>query len=273
MGRRKGSPTVDYNRQDPITETLERATQSRLMRSPKLYVASIGFFGLLLVGAVYVLLVPASSTPGAGGTAAPATAPATSVPPVTAAPVATDCPSAEAQDVAPETLILTTFETQWQPTAGTLYPSSQSGGPVSATVPASCFTRTPEGALYSAASFNIAAGSAVTPTDRIAVVEARASRTGVYDQLMEELVKQPNIAGPSGTASQWHIVGYRWLAYSPSAAQVEFQLTRPDGKSVGMMQSVVWESNDWLVVVPPLNSQLYRTDLSRVVYTPWGPPA
>lgn len=273
MGRRKGAPSIDYDA--TIGRAHERAMETWFMRSKVTWVLSIGVLVAAAACGVYVFVFTSPPAPRAGGEAAPA-APVTAPEPgpVTAAPADTGCQLQPGAEVAPETLILTTFQTQWQPTLGALYPTSETAGPISAAWPGSCFARTPEGALYSAASFNVAVGASVTPGDRIAVVQARASRTGVYDQLMDQLTTQPNIAGAMGTSSQWRITGYRWLAYSPDAARVELQLIHPsDGKKVGMVQDLVWESNDWLVVVPPLNDQLYRTDLSRVTYTPWGPPA
>lgn len=273
IGRRKGSPSVDYD--EAVGKVHDRAMETRFMRSKAMWVLSVGLLVTVAAAGVYVFLFTSPPTPRVGGEvkAAP-TVQAAPPGPVTAAPAVTGCRPQPAADGAPEDLVRTTFQTQWSPTLGALYPSSESGGPSTPAWPAHCFARTPEGALYSAGSFNVAVGASVTPGDRISVVQARASRTGVYDQLMDQLHNQPSIAGAMGTTSQWRITGYRWLAYSPDAAKVELQLVRPgDGTKVGMAQELVWESDDWLVVVPPLNAQLYRTDLSQVVYTPWGPPA
>jgi hypothetical protein len=172
--------------------------------------------------------------------------------------------------VAPETLVLTQYQTTWTAgPQGVLLPGSDTGGSAG-----SCFTRTPEGALYSAGSFYIQVGALADPSERIALVQQRASHTGAYDQLMDQLSQNPKIAGAAATTSQLRVIGYRWVGYSPDTAQLELQFAWTNGTSgtVQMAAQLVWEG-DWKVVVPSLNSPLYRPAPEQTVYTPWGPSA
>ena len=243
-------------------------------------------FGLIMMAALVYLAVapffdnPAPAAPDAGETAA--TAVPTTVPdsgsggvavPPQGSPAAVGCPEQERREVAPETVVLTLFDTQWRPTGSALLPTTDAAGPSKPGPAPACYSRTPEGALYSAAAFYTLAEDTIGPADAVALVEARVSRSGAYDEAISELQSDDRIADSHVPAHR--IIGYRWMGYTPDLAQVEFQYLWTAGPRADttftITSQVVWEANDWLIVAPNKNSQLHIPPSTGVVYTPWGP--
>lgn len=250
------------------------------MHSQGTLVASAMVLIAILAAGLYVLIVPAD-TDGPGepardqpGAAAPAPVDDQKFP--VADPAVNLCPEQPAKGVAPETLVLAAYSTSWVVENGWLVPQSTDAGPAVATHPRACFARTPEGALYSLATFFTESLAAVSTDEQIRLVQARAARTGSYEQMMQEVAKDPSLVEVTGQPTV-RITGYRWLGYTPDMAQIELQflrLTGPRaGASVRMTVDAVWETNDWLVVVPNENTQIYRPGNTQTVFTPWGPPA
>lgn len=274
--RRRGAPSRDFETAQPGTG---RRFVSWLTTSRRLLVFALVLAAVMAGGVVYLVLVPQQEPKAIAGDYAAGAVPLPSVPavPVDPPPSEALCAPRDAQEVPPETLVLSSYDTTWALDDGVLLPRSDAAGPDVPEPMRACYTRTPEGALYSAASFYIASGAAVSPQDRIDLVRLRASRTGAYAQLMDQLAADPSTAGVAGTTSQLRVIGYRWLGYTPDTASLELQFLRvtsaQEQSTVQMAMDLVWEGNDWLAVVPSLNSQLYRPAPSQVVYTPWGPPA
>lgn len=265
-------PTEDL---DPRAPGLFRRSWQRFATSRGTLVFSILFLSLLVLAGVYAALLPTPSNSEPDTL----TAPSQELPaelPVAAQPDLALCPEQARQDVAPETLVLTAYDTQWAPTGAVLLPSSAAAAPLNAGAIPACYPRSPEGALYSAGEFYLLSGAASSATENIAIVQARASRTGAYQQLMTQLQANPASAEPTGSVPPTQVIGYRWLGYTPDLAQVEIQFLWTGGSRAGqtfaVTQQLVWESNDWLVVVPNPNTQIHLPPSTDIIYTPWGPP-
>jgi hypothetical protein len=173
-------------------------------------------------------------------------------------------------DVPPETLVLATFDTTWSPVGQSQAPSSPAAGPLIAAPFASCFARTPEGSLYAIASFVAEASEAPQNAERLALVQARVSRAGNYDKLVESLSRPGETTGqPLSKVS-----GYRWVQWSPEVAVVELQFTVLTGDLAGKQTSTVfqavWQDNDWLIVVPNEGDQIHQAGTNLRTFTTWG---
>lgn len=263
----------------------------RIRRAGRWYMQSTGTLvasGLLLLvlaaGAVYLAVVPPATPSAASGrpTAAPAgdsAGPAAQDGPDALAPGPGLglCPAQDPVAVAPESVVLAMYDTHWDQLNGALVPSSQTGGPINTGAPRTCFARTPEGALYSLASFFIEVDAAPDTAARVDLIQARASRGGAYQQLMDQLQTAPSIADTPAGQPLVRLTGYRWLGYTPDTAQLELQYQRLSGPQantpVRTTVQAAWESNDWLVVVPTQDTVLHQPGSEQTTYTPWGPPA
>ncbi|HEX6681300.1 MAG TPA: hypothetical protein VF062_00780 [Candidatus Limnocylindrales bacterium] len=282
MFRRKGAPAEDRDPRQP--GRLRRAGQW-YMASTGTLVASATLLCIILAGGIYLVLVPAPtvSDQPSRSAARPAVtvasgAPEQVAPALPAAdPAASLCPKQRRVDMSPETVVLAMYDTQWEQSGGALVPRSDGGGPATTTAPRSCFTRTPEGALYSLATFFTQSTMATDAAARITLTQARASRTGAYQQLMDALQVDPNIAANVGAQPELRITGYRWIGYTPDTAHLELRYQAMTGAQAGvpiaMILEATWESNDWLIVVPSPNAVLHQPGSAQTTFTPWGPPA
>lgn len=280
MFRRKSAITED---RDPRRPGRIRRAGDWYLRSNATLIASGLLVLVLLAGVVYLVVVPPpdAGTPGRGDTVVPTTTGAPDaadlgepalVPP---APTANFCPDQDRIELAPETVVSARYDTLWEPSGGAALPRSDGAGPRNPEEPRSCFARSPEGALYSLATFFIESLAAPDAQSRIRLVQARASRSGAYQQLMDQLGSDPGIAVGTGPQPQMQIVGYRWVGYTPDSAQLDLHLVKFDGARVApvvITAEAIWEANDWLVVVPNQSSVLHPPGAEQADYTEWGPP-
>ena len=125
-------------------------------------------------------------------------------------------------------------------------------------------------------AFFQASQAAADAQARIELIQSRASRSGAYGQLLAQLQADPSTATASGSVPDVRVIGYLWSGYSPDVAQYRIEWMRTSGASVGqtvaMTVNLVWEANDWMVVVPGQDSQIYSS-VGTSVFTPWGPPS
>lgn len=210
------------------------------------------YFAWAFMGLVGACLVFIFVVPDRAGTAGKPTAPA--VPTATSsAPTAVDstpdigCGAQDPAEIAPETLVSSEFETQWVPTGQMSVPTSATGGPLAA---GHCFTRNPEGALYSMATFIAERAGTTTNQGVVDVMAARCLHDDNFEAYSTRLLADQPVTGQPAFA----INGYRWMEYSPSRAQVELRFKRITGAEAGTtttgVYSVIWKNNDWLVLVP-----------------------
>jgi hypothetical protein len=201
--------------------------------------------------------------------AAPAAASATAVPTAEQA-VKSSCPAADPVQVPPEILIDTVYQTQWVRDGDMLRPYTESAGPGTKKPFPACFTRSPEGALYAAASFASGVLTATAAGDEKPFFQARASHTGNYDILIADL---PD-AGPAQNRPTVRFSGYRWNGYTPDLASVEIRYTLVTGPRAGtntaITYTMTWENNDWLLVVPGKTDTVASPVDSVRTYIPWG---
>jgi hypothetical protein len=179
------------------------------------------------------------------------------------------CAPAEAVEYLPEQVVSTSFDSVWVRDGDMSRPTSTTGGPFEGDPYPRCFSRTPEGALYSAASFATGVLVATAAGDLKPFFEVRTSHTGNYTALISSLpALNPLTAHPQLTIS-----GYRWNSYGPSQASLEIAFTMVSGPALGTSTATIynltWENNDWVLVVPG------RTDVVQVItddraYIPWG---
>lgn len=276
MGRgRRQQPAMDKMPGDP-GRIRRFSTWFMTARSTK--IASLTLLVVLVSCGAYVLLFPDSPDPEPAPSSAGPQAPAVQVDPnigmIGVTPAAAQCPAADAKQVAPETLVLTSYDTKWVGVHGILLPQSKGAGPRVPDPVRACFSRSPEGALYSAASFYLQGAATATAQDRITLVQARASRTEAYGQVMTQALNDPTVANPDPSAPRLRLSGYIWSGYTPDVAQVDLQFTDPAGTAYVVTARMTWEANDWLVVLSTQGSDRFRRlSNSTVVFTPWGPPA
>lgn len=270
MFRRNGAAKVD---RDPRELGRLRSAGRRYMQSRATFVGSMVFVLVLLAAAIYLIVVPApqprSGPTEAGGESAPPLIAAPPPPPA----AAELCADQEPVEVLPEVLLSTTFSTAWVESFGAPVPESDTARPTHTDWPRQCFPRSPEGALYSVATL-LNAANAANAADTLSLAEARFSRTGGYQRQMAAL----QAAGGStitGTQPQMAIIGYRWAGYTPLVATLELQWVYLSGPTADTTKAItyqlVWESNDWLTVVPTNRSALYRDGAESRTFTPWGP--
>jgi hypothetical protein len=182
------------------------------------------------------------------------------------------CPAQDPVPVPPETLVLTTFDSVWVRDGGMSRPTSTTGGPFQGAPFPSCFSRTPEGALYSAANFATGVLAATDAGDEKPFFASRASHSGNYNVLIADLPGEG--AGTVTNRPISSISGYRWNSYSPDTASVEIRYSLLTGASSGEQTAITynltWENNDWLLVVPGKSDQMSVLVDENRSYIPWG---
>lgn len=259
----------DYNEQSRVVRSARwwLAPENVSAKSRKRWLFYLLGIGVVAAAALVVSFIPsADSTPTAAEqAAAPVPVPVPS--PVPA--LQPDCPAAEGVPVAPETLVLTTFEPVWVRDGNLSRPTSTTGGPFRGDPFPQCFARTPEGALFSATSFATGVLSATDAGDEKSFFETRASHNGNYNVLIADLPE-----GGPGNRPLTSISGYRWNSYSPDSASVEIRYSLITGASAGSQTAITynltWENNDWLLVVPGKSDTVTVAVDSSRTYIPWG---
>lgn len=232
MFRRSKAPELFDSAAEPKVGRIRRVSRW-WMSSTKTLITSAVFMMILVATGVYLAVFPAPDpVPTPVIASAPAETPA--LEPVAAAPAVPSaaCVEQAAKPIPPETLVLTTYKTQWYPIGGMLAPQSKTGGPTDA-VARQCFTRSPEGALYAVAT-------------RVAT-EAQGS----------------GVAGRQFS-------GYQWLSYTPDFATVSLA-AHAVGDSAEQVTArtftATWLGTDWQVSV--LQQPIEYLDGIRS-FTIWG---
>lgn len=257
--------TTDYN-SAPAPGRVSRITgwwfapRDVTARSKKV---SATFLLLVLATVLYFAVSSAFSTSSADTHTQPVAAP-------TEAAQKTVCPTAKAENVPPEVLINTAYSTTWVRDGDMVRPSSETAGPGTVNPYPSCFSRTPEGALYAAASFASGILTATAAGDQKPFFQNRASHTGNYSILIADL---PD-AGPAKNRPTVRFSGYRWNGYTPDLASIEIRYTLVTGPRAGsntaIAYNMAWERNDWLLVIPgKTDTAAAPVDTTRT-YIPWG---
>jgi hypothetical protein len=221
-------------------------------------------FVVLAAAVIVSFFLPNSSKPTEQIAGTPEVRTSVSVP-----PAESGCPAQEAVEFNPEQVILTEVKSTWYRVGDMTAPTSPTGGPAVTDPFPACFPRTPEGALYAAASFAVGVIAAQAEgTDRDFFI-ARASHTGNYNLLIAELASQ----NQNKTRPTIRITGYQWNSYSPNTASVRIKYTLVTGpragQDVAITYTMTWENNDWLLVVPGKND-VVAIDPTATVYHPWG---
>lgn len=221
----------------------------------------LGIIGLVLASALAVVWI----SPGRSAT--DTAAPVAPVPPIL---VTSHCAEAAPVQFTPEQVISTAYDTLWVRDGDMSRPTSPAGGPFDGDPYPRCFARTPEGALYSAASFATGVLAATASGDLKPFFEVRASHTGNYTALVSSIAD----AQPTPSRSQVTITGYRWNSYSPDQVSLEIRYSLLTGDSAGVNTATVynltWENNDWLLVVPGKHDTVQVPVDETRTYIPWG---
>lgn len=259
-------PPLDYNQPRPgrVSRTFrwwyvpENVTP-RAKKTSRNYLILVGLVLLSLLAVTYFWPNNTVQTP----IAAPAV-------PVEAPQLLSGCAPADPVEFLPEQVITQTLEPVWVRDGSMSRPVSPSGGPAVGDPFPRCFSRTPEGALYAAASFATGVVTASDSGDLKSFFETRASHTGNYIALIATL---PTVA-PDTDRPQMAITGYRWNNYTPDQVSLEIKFTSASGVSAGQSVATVytlaWEGNDWLQVVPGPADVVQVPVTDNKTYIPWG---
>lgn len=262
MGRRHSHRRVtDYNAA-AAPGRLARAG-SWWMGSTKTWAVSVGFMVVTAIGVILMLVLPNDSDPGANAGTGQQIAPASTAPVVEQVSL---CKSQKAVKVLPEELVLASYKTTWTRVGDLQEPSSKAAGPAKEVDgwPV-CFSRTPEGAMYSAASFAANAVPAMEKGQLREFFTARTSHTGNFAVLMADLpAGSPPKARPTVTIS-----GYLWNNYTPETASVQIRYRAVTGQTTVTIYNLAWERNDWVLIVPG-KSDIVGADPTNKSFTPWG---
>ncbi len=119
-----------------------------------------------------------------------------------------------------------------------------------------CFTRDPSGALLGA--MNLWAEGTAVPAS--------------------ELFQRPAIGAPRNLGSSAQLVsggpiqfaGYRYLSYTPSAAQVAIVFRGPEGKLLAVVTSMVWHDGDWKYLFPTAGTPAMQVIADLTGYVQWS---
>lgn len=260
MGRRTRRIT-DYNASP--TGPASRVF-SWWMGSQKTWIFSIVLLATIVVGIIAVFVLPDPTPAGADGTTTAAPPPASSAPASPAAPEPV-CKAQGAKTLLPEEVVLASYKTQWIPVGSMARPHSGAAGPTRETPWPQCFSRSPEGALYAAATFAVSALPAMDQGKLRELFTARASHSGNFDMLLADLPA----GSPPENRPVVQISGYLWNSYSPDRASLQIRYRSLTGASTATTYNLVWENNDWLLVVPG-KGEVLNTDPTNRSFTPWG---
>lgn len=245
----------------------------KLWNSNQFYYGALAFVGALGVGLVLIYL-PFGSKPSTGSPVAAPTAPvsttATTPPPSTPVGSVDGCTPQDEQDVAPESVATSTFETTWVATGQMSVPSSPTGGPTVAAPAPHCFNRNPEGALYSIATFVAEMAGTNSNQEKVDVITRRSLRDGNFDSYVQKLQSDSPVTGEP----LFKISGYRWQEYSPQRAVAEIQVTVLSGPNASsthsLLYGVIWANNDWLLLVPSPTTPVTLPGSNLRTFHPWG---
>jgi hypothetical protein len=228
-----------------MTDLLHRQAPEVKPKRSKWLMFSIGFMALVVILVVYVLW-PTSPAPP---TATSAPVPSVVVDPRPAADGSCNLPPPASQDVLPA-------DVTWVLAGPTAHPTSATAGPaVIAGGVASCFARTPGGALLSAANFM--SSLADPASDKPALYDQRLVHSTGFDALVA------TVADAQGASLQqkdsiWQITAFRFLTYDPDhavlylASRNTLNQGATNGTLVATTYVLKWDAGDWKIV-PPLD--------------------
>ncbi len=225
----------------PPTTGPDRTDSDRTDRTGSVW-SSPSFLAALVVVLVLVAAAVAAVVNHHGGNA-PVAAP-------TATPTATSSSGPTAPAPAPvDTAIPTAAPvTAWTDYHGVLIPTSATAGPGRVTGDvASGFTHSPTGALLAAtqlpvrrilaADWATVLTTSVVPGPGVAVWRSTRSQLGT------------EITPPAGGWTQ--TAGYRFLAYNPAQAVIQFLNSASTGDFTVTVTTVSWNGGDWKLVLQP----------------------
>ena len=258
-------PPMDYNKTRPgrVSRTVRwmYAPENVTPKARKGAAVYLGLVALVLASAwVVTLFWPEGTTQTQ--TAVPA--------PVTGTPqMISTCAPVDPVEFLPEQVVTQTLDPVWVRDGSMSRPVSPSGGPFVGDPFPRCFARTPEGALYAAASFATGVITATDSGDLKSFFETRASHTGNYTAMISRL---PTIV-PDTERTQVIITGYRWNNYTPDQVSLEIKFTSTTGETAGEsianVYTLTWENNDWLQVVPG-PADIVQVPVDETKYIAWG---
>lgn len=244
---------------------------------------SLGF--LMLVTAVFavVQLIPqdpertgpakAVAAVRSAATAVPAPSPAAGKEPEVSF---TGCKAQKAPPLDPEFSAPAPVQSEWAAVGTMKAPRSDTGGPQVGSV---CFTRTPEGALYSAANY-VAEFLTLDPSGREALMSQRYYNPGgpqVQAQDMPTLINNPAASNVPDAAREF--AGYRWETWTSDLAIVSIAFRWLSGQMTGAVYlatyTLTWSDNDWKLLSPGRDgvpvAYVTGENAAQAQYTPWGP--
>ncbi len=224
----------------PPTTGPDRTDSDRTDRTGSVW-SSPSFLAALVVVLVLVAAAAAAVVNHTGGdtpAVAPTTAPSGTV----------GTGSATAPAVLDTAIPIAAPVTTWADYHGVLIPTSATAGPgrVSGDV-ASGFAHSPTGALLAAtqlpvrrilaADWATVLTTSVVPGPGVAVWRSTRSQLGTQ------------ITPPAGGWTQ--TAGYRFLAYNPDQAVIQFLNSAPTGDFTVTVATVAWDGGDWKLVLQP----------------------
>lgn len=214
-------------------------------------------------GTAALAAVPSVSAPAVTAAASPAPSTATAA---TGAPVsAAATPTASA--LPDQTVPVTAPPATWETVATLSLPTSPFYGPkvnVNGTV-LTGYQHSPTGALFAAAD-NRARYAAVADW-RTATLSAVANTPGRAAFLVIRQADGVVVPTP-GEFTQ--LAGFTFLSYTPAEAVMQFLNVGSDGTLVVTVNTVIWQDNDWKVLLPPSGDPAPGTQAqSTAGFIPW----
>jgi len=198
------------------------------------------------------------------------------VPTAVAPAPATGAPDAQpgdcAQPAGPQTVPMTPpAGGQWELVGFLAVPSNPDAAGPGQVDPAtglrSCFARTPEGALYAAASF---LGATTDARQLPAAVDTMTTGPG-RQALLDQLEDDPQRV--TGTGARYQLAGFRVTSYTEDVASLSLAVRGSSSAGLASVPlSLIWEDGDWRVDLPADGDVAGRAGQlpSLTGYVPWG---
>lgn len=208
-------------------------------RSPRRWtlIASAMLAGLILVGAVFIVVSDGSGDGQAGDTASPRPSASGSASQSVTQPQS--CGATDKEQDLPST---TPDDVSWNIWHGAALPKSKSAGPVKAdkkTGVTSCYARTPMGAAMASINIGIRLGLAAPDT---AIVDEQVA-DGPYKEKLRQVVK-----GYAAPDSKAQIAGFRVITYDRSNATISLAAGDSADGYAESRGTVAWQDGTWRLV-------------------------
>jgi hypothetical protein len=220
------------------------------------FLASAGVVGLIVVLAVVLLLN--------GGTDPDPKTPNAQSPAPSSARAAGECGQEAPADA---TIPIEAPQATWRLVGTVAAPSSATAGPfLEDNGLPRCYAHDPTGALFSAANFMAATSDAQTLT---AAVDQLSVPGPGRDAILTALATDPTSV--VGTATQFQISGYTFLAYTPEQASLSLAIGATGGRA-SVPLTLQWSGTDWAVLIPSDGDLAARAQpiSSLAGFTPWN---